>query len=104
MSAGCTYILLNVIHDLLTYILCVEISYPSSIDSSNISIMVNHIRIYHECEGRIEKSISRIAVWHHEACQVMRNSDPNGQIFLSPLRQIMNSFSCSPLFLFIYLF
>ena len=26
------------------------------------------IRIYHECEGRIEKSVQRIAVWHHEAC------------------------------------
>ena len=24
------------------------------------------IRIYHKCEGRIEKSILRIAVWHHE--------------------------------------
>ena len=26
------------------------------------------IRIYHECEGRIEKSILRISVWHQEAC------------------------------------
>ena len=24
------------------------------------------IRIYHKCEGRIEKSVPRIAVWHHE--------------------------------------
>ena len=23
--------------------------------------------IYHECEGRIEKSVPRIAFWHHEA-------------------------------------
>ena len=23
------------------------------------------IRIYHECEGRIEKSVPRIAVWYH---------------------------------------
>ena len=23
-----------------------------------------NIRIYHECEGRIEKSVLRIAVWH----------------------------------------
>ena len=36
-----------------------------------------------ECEGRIEKSIPRITVWHHEACQVMTNGDPEGQIFLS---------------------
>ena len=43
------------------------------------------IRIYHECEVRIEKSVSRIAVWHHEACQVMTNGDPEGKIFLSYL-------------------
>ena len=40
------------------------------------------IRIYHECEGRIEKSVPRIAVWHHEACRVMTNVDPEGRIFL----------------------
>ena len=41
------------------------------------------IRIYHECEGRIEESVPRIAVWHHEACLVMTNGDPEGHIFLS---------------------
>ena len=41
------------------------------------------LRICHECKGRIEKSVMRIAVWHHEACGVMTNSDPEGQIFLS---------------------
>ena len=45
--------------------------------------MDNNIRIYHECEGRTEKSVPRIAVWHLEACQVMTNDDPVGQIFLS---------------------
>ena len=25
------------------------------------------IRIYHECEGMIEQSVPRVAVWHHEA-------------------------------------
>ena len=62
-----------------------------------------NIRIYHECEGRkeksiprdhrlaslgkskIEKSVPRIAVWHHEACRVMTNGDPEGRIFLSYL-------------------
>ena len=44
---------------------------------------VNIIRIYHECEGRIEKSVSRITIWHNEACRVMTNGDPEGQIFLS---------------------
>ena len=37
----------------------------------------------------------RIAVWHHEACRVMTNGDPT---------RVIDSFSCSPLFLFIYLF
>ena len=45
--------------------------------------IVNNIKIYHECEGGIEKSVSRIAVWHHEACQGMTNGDPEGRIFLS---------------------
>ena len=36
-----------------------------------------------ECEGRIEKLVPRIAIWHHEACRVMTNGDPEGQIFLS---------------------
>ena len=29
---------------------------------------VGIIRIYHECEGMLEKSVTRIAVWHHNAC------------------------------------
>ena len=56
------------------------------------------IRIHHECEGRIEKSVTRIAVWHHEACRVMTNGDREGRIFYPILTRIMNSFSCSPLF------
>ena len=43
----------------------------------------NYIRIHHECEGGIEKSVLRITDWHHEACQVMTNADREGQIFLS---------------------
>ena len=41
------------------------------------------IRIPHECEGGIEKSVPRITDWHHKACRVMSNCDPEGQIFLS---------------------
>ena len=44
---------------------------------------LRNIRIYHECEGRIEKSVPRFAVLHHEASQVMTNGDPEGRIFLS---------------------
>ena len=39
--------------------------------------------IHHECERGIEKSVSRITVWHHKACQVMTNDDHEGWIFLS---------------------
>ena len=49
------------------------------------TIVVNgrNIRIHHECEGSIEISVPRIAIWHHEACRVMTNGDPEGWIFLS---------------------
>ena len=40
-----------------------------------------NVRIYPECEGRIVKSVPRIPVWNHEACRVMTNGDPEGQIF-----------------------
>ena len=39
------------------------------------------IKIYHECEGGIEKSVPRIAVWHYEACRVITNGDPEGRPF-----------------------
>ena len=47
------------------------------------SFYVRTIRIYHECEDRIEKSVPRIAVWHHEASRVMTNGDPEERMFLS---------------------
>ena len=46
-------------------------------------ILSNNIRIYHECESKIEKSVPRIAVWHHEACRVITNGELEGRIFLS---------------------
>ena len=55
------------------------------------------IRILHGCKGGIEKSVLRITDWHHEACEVMKNGDPQGDIFYPILTQIMDSFSCSPL-------
>ena len=41
------------------------------------------IRIHLEYEGRIEKFVLGITVWHHEACLVMANGDPEVRIFLS---------------------
>ena len=63
-----------------------------------------NIRIYHECEGRIEKSVSRITIWHHEACRVMTNGDPKGWIFLSCPQRNNRFFSCSPLFFYLFYF
>ena len=62
---------------------------------------LRNIRIHHECEGRILKSVLRIAVWHHKACRVMTNDDLEGRIFYPTLTLIMESFSCSLLFFFI---
>ena len=50
-------------------------------NSGNPDLVCKNIRIYHECEGRIDKSVPRITVWHREACRVMTNGDPEGQIF-----------------------
>ena len=59
------------------------------------------IRIYHECEGRI-KSVSRIAVWYHEACRVMTNGDPEGRICLSyPHTNSGSFFLLTTIFLFL---
>ena len=32
--------------------------------------------IFHRCMMWIEKSITRVTDWHHEACRVLPNSDP----------------------------
>ena len=52
-------------------------------NNRTLRLNVYILRIYHECEGRIEKYVPSIAIWHHEACRVMTNGDPEGGIFLS---------------------
>ena len=47
------------------------------------STLFYNIRIYHECEDGIEKSVQKITHWHHEICLVMINGDREGRIFLS---------------------
>ena len=49
-------------------------------------------------EGGIEKSVTRITVWHHEACRVMKDCDSEDVFFYPALTRIMDSFSCSSLF------
>ena len=54
--------------------------------------VVLNVRIYHECEGKIEKSVRGITVWYLEACRAMTNGDLEGLIFLSyPHTNIMDS-------------
>ena len=65
---------------------------------------VHIIRIYHECEGRVEKYIPRITVWHHEACEVMTNSDSEERIFLSYPHTNNGFFFLPTTVLYIYLF
>ena len=49
----------------------------------------NTIRIYHECEGGIEKSVQRISIWLNGACRLMTNGDREGRIFLSHHHMLM---------------
>ena len=56
--------------------------------------MFVNTRIYHECEGGIDKSVPSITVWSYEVCTVMTTDNPEGQIF-PILTQIVDSFSCS---------
>ena len=62
-----------------------------------------NIRIYHECEGGIEKSVPRITDWHHEACRVMTIGDHEGWIFLSHPHMNNGLFSCPPLNITFYI-
>ena len=58
-------------------------TFPGNNYFSYNQIHKNNIRIYHEFGGKIEKSVPGNALWHHEACRVMTNGDPEGRIFLS---------------------
>ena len=53
------------------------------------------IRIHHECESQIEKSVPRIIDWHHEVYRVMTNGDHEGQVFLSHPHTNNGFFSCT---------
>ena len=69
--------LLNILCIVYTCILCTLLFALNCIEGHNDKI----IKIHHEYEGRIEKSVLRTTNWHHEACRVMTNGDPKGRIF-----------------------
>ena len=62
---------------------CLPIYRYQNLKGWSICLLGEYIRIYHECEGGIIKSLQRITVWHHKACRVMANGDPEENIFLS---------------------
>ena len=45
-------------------------SFPS------LHVFLHYIRILHECQVWIDKSVPRVTVWHHEARRVIPNCDP----------------------------
>ena len=47
-----------------------------NIQTGMLQSFSHDIRIDHECEDWIERSVPRITDWHHEACCVMQNGDP----------------------------
>ena len=94
-----TILSLNVIASNLKMIYAVNASFLLS-ELLKIRRSGKIIRFYYKCEGRIEKFVLRIAVWHHEACGVMTNGDPEFRFFYPILTRIMDSFSCSPLFFY----
>ena len=64
----------------------IEIEFsPMGKNSENLDLVSKNIRVHRECEGRIEKSVPRITLWHHKACRVMTSGDQEGGIFLSYL-------------------
>ena len=67
---------------------------------SCVVILWRNIRISHEYEGRIEKSVLRFTVWQHKACGVMKNGDLRDRFFYPTLTRIMDYLSCSPFFFY----
>ena len=77
----------------------------NAVRENKILAKISKSTVYHECEGRMEKSVSRIAVWHHEACRVMTNGDPEGRIFLSnPPTKIVFFFSLTTVFVYLFIY
>ena len=54
------------------------------------------IRILHECQVWIDKSVPRVTFWHHEARRVMPNCDPRDRFVYPYMTRMMDSFSCTP--------
>ena len=63
---------------------------------SDVDELVDTIRILHECQVWIDKSVPRFTIWHHSASLVMPKCDPRDRFVYPYLTQMMDSFSCMP--------
>ena len=102
-SALCLRGCLNQQHFQLQRLVRIKSKITTLLSRKRMTQAVQTIRIFHEREGRIEKPVPRIAVWHLEACRVMTNGDPEGRIFLS-YPHMNNGFLFLLTTVFIYLF
>ena len=75
---------------------------------TNVYFSINHlvsmsqhtnIRIFNGCVVRVENSVKRVTVRHHEAHRMIPNSNqviPSDGFLNQHQRSIMDSFSCTP--------
>ena len=76
---------------------CLVTEWQKAVQGDLSCPLLGMIRIYHECEGGIEKSVRTITDWYHEIGRVMTNGDHEGRIFLFHPHTNNRFFSCSPL-------
>ena len=62
-----------------------------------ISQVIMIIRIFHECEVLIDKSVLRVTVWHHEALPSDAKLYPRDRFLDQYLTIMIDSFSCTPM-------
>ena len=77
-------------------VMCVSYPYTSVTHPFLMRYSCGIIRILHECQVWIDKSVPRVTFWHHEARRVMPNCDPRDRFVYPYLTRMMDSFSCSP--------
>ena len=63
---------------------------------NNVFTINGIIRILHGCEVRIENSISRVTIWHHEALLSDGKLILRDEIFYPQRTLMFDSFSCIP--------
>ena len=68
---------------------------PVNTGITRLTEVCKNIRVLHECQVWIDKSVPRVTFWHHKACRVMPNCDPRDRFVYPYLTRMMDSFSCT---------